>query len=95
MIRVFKNDFSNLQHTPGGEQQEEIPHDPLQLDPNGALLVESGPPMDLVTGQVIPGPAQAVVVTSTQPPPPQPYQSAHPSITTPAPLGIARKYIAK
>lgn len=43
--------------------------------------------MDLVTGQVIPGPTQAVVVTSTQPPPPQPYQSAHPSITTPAPLG--------
>ncbi|XP_012251100.2 zinc finger SWIM domain-containing protein 8 homolog isoform X2 [Athalia rosae] len=75
-----------LRHTPGGEQQEEIPHDPLQLDPSGTLLVESGPPMDLVTGQVIPGPAQAVVVTSTQPPPPQPYPNAHPSITTPAPL---------
>ncbi|XP_068989198.1 zinc finger SWIM domain-containing protein 8 homolog isoform X2 [Neodiprion pinetum] len=81
-----------LRHTPGGEQQEEIPHDPLQLDPSGALLVESGPPMDLVTGQVIPGPAQAVVVTSTQPPPPQPYPSVHPSITTPAPLGVGTPY---
>lgn len=61
-----------------------MPHDPLQLDLNGVLLVEPGPPVDMTTAQM-PGPAQAVVVTSTQPPP-QPYPT-HPTITTLAPLG--------
>lgn len=60
-------------------------HDPLQLDLNGVLLVEPGPPVDLSNGQMMPGPGQAVVVTSTQPPP-QPYPT-HPAITTLAPLG--------
>lgn len=62
-----------------------MPHDPLQLDLNGVLLVEPGPPVDMSNGQMMPGPAQAVVVTSTQPPP-QPYPT-HPTITTLAPLG--------
>lgn len=69
-----------------------MPHDPQQLDLNGVLLVEPGPPVDLSNGQMMPGPAQAVVVvgpdltqTTTQPPP-QPYP-AHPTITTLAPLG--------
>ncbi|XP_024943377.1 zinc finger SWIM domain-containing protein 8 isoform X1 [Cephus cinctus] len=79
-----------LRHTPGGEQQDEIPHDPLQLDPNGALLVEPGPPVDMTAGQMIPGATQAVVVTSTQPPP-QPYPP-HPTINTLAPLGIGMPY---
>lgn len=74
----------SIQHTPGGEQQDEIPHDPLQLDPNGALMVESGPPVDMTTGQIMSGPTQTVVVTSAQPPP-LPYP--HPTITTLAPLG--------
>lgn len=62
-----------------------MPHDPLQLDLNGVLLVESGPPVDMTTAQMMPGPTQTVVVTSTQPPP-QPYPT-HPTITTLAPLG--------
>lgn len=41
--------------------------------------------MDLSNTQMMPGPAQTVVVTSTQPPPPQHY--THPTITTLAPLG--------
>ncbi|XP_043499064.1 zinc finger SWIM domain-containing protein 8 homolog isoform X7 [Polistes fuscatus] len=79
-----------IRHTPGGEQQDEMPHDSLQLDLNSALLVEPGPPVDLSAGQMIPGPTQAVVVTSTQPPP-QPYP-AHPTITTLAPLGTVQQY---
>ncbi|XP_023288160.1 zinc finger SWIM domain-containing protein 8 isoform X2 [Orussus abietinus] len=79
-----------LRHTPGGEQQDEIPHDQLQLDPNGSLLVEPGPPVDITPGRMIPGPAQTVVVTSTQPPP-QPYPT-HPAITTLAPLGVGMPY---
>ncbi|XP_043461539.1 zinc finger SWIM domain-containing protein 8 homolog isoform X1 [Leptopilina heterotoma] len=78
-----------LRHTPGGEQQDEIPHDPLQLDPNGALMVESGPPVDMTTGQIMSGPTQTVVVTSAQPPP-LPYP--HPTITTLAPLEVAMPY---
>lgn len=62
-----------------------MPHDPLQLDLNGVLLVEPGPPVDMTTTQMMPGPTQAVVVTSTQPPP-QPYPT-HPTVTTLAPLG--------
>lgn len=76
-----------LRHTPGGEQQDEMPHESLQLDANGTLMVEPGPSVDMTTGQLIPGQAQAVVVTSAQPPP-QPY--AHPAITTLAPLGRHR-----
>lgn len=66
-----------------------MPNDSLQLDLNSALLVEPGPPVDLSAGQMIPGPTQAVV-TSTQPPP-QPY-SAHPTVTTLAPLGTVQQY---
>ncbi|XP_015439816.1 PREDICTED: zinc finger SWIM domain-containing protein 8 [Dufourea novaeangliae] len=51
-----------LRHTPGGEQQDDMPHDPLQLDLNGVFMVEPGPPVDMTTGQMMPGPAQAVVV---------------------------------
>jgi len=40
--------------------------------------------VDLSNTQMMPGPAQTVVVTSTQPPP-QHY--THPTITTLAPLG--------
>lgn len=72
------------QHTPGGEQQDDIPHESMQLDPNGTLLVDSTSSVDVSVGQMMPGPTQAVVVTSAQPPP-QPY--AHPTITTLAPLG--------
>ncbi|XP_032671069.1 zinc finger SWIM domain-containing protein 8 isoform X2 [Odontomachus brunneus] len=79
-----------LRRNPGGDQQDEVPHDPLQLDLNGVLLVEPGPPVDLPNNQMMPGPTQAVVVTSTQPPP-QPY-SAHPTITTLAPLGVGMPY---
>ncbi|XP_034935813.1 zinc finger SWIM domain-containing protein 8 isoform X2 [Chelonus insularis] len=76
-------------HTPGGEQHDDIP-DHLQLDPNGALLVEAGPgPVEMSTGQMMPGPTQAVVVTSTQPPP-QPYPP-HPTITTLVP-GVGLPY---
>ncbi|KMQ94255.1 zinc finger swim domain-containing protein [Lasius niger] len=78
-----------LRQTPGGDQQDEIPHDPLQLDLNGVLLVEPGPSVDLSSTQMMPGPAQTVVVTSTQPPP-QPY--THPTITTLAPLGVGMPY---
>ena len=46
-------------------------------------MVEPGSQVDMATGQMIPGPAQAVVVTSTQPPQSYP----HPTITTLAPLG--------
>lgn len=79
-----------LRHTPGGEQQDDLSHDPLQLDLNGVLLLEPGPPVDITNGQMVPGPTQAVVVTSTQPPP-QPYP-AHPTITTLAPLGVGMPY---
>ncbi|XP_034174231.1 zinc finger SWIM domain-containing dorado isoform X1 [Osmia lignaria lignaria] len=79
-----------LRHTPGGEQQDNMPHDSLQLDLNGVLLVEPGPSVDISNGQMMPGPAQAVVVTSTQPPP-QPYPT-HPTITTLAPLGVGMPY---
>lgn len=73
------------QQIPGGaDQQDEIPHDSLQLDLNGVLLVEPGPSVDLANTQMMSGPTQTVVVTSTQPPP-QPY--THPTITTLAPLG--------
>ena len=48
-------------------------------------MVEPGPPVDMTTGQMITGPTQTVVVTSTQPPP-QPYP--HQTITTLAPLGM-------
>ncbi|CAK9795279.1 Zinc finger SWIM domain-containing protein 8 homolog [Anthophora quadrimaculata] len=81
-----------LKHTPGGEQQmDDMP--PAQLDLNGdlhLLLVEPGPPVDMSSGQMMPGPTQAVVVTSTQPPP-QPYPT-HPTITTLAPLGVGMPY---
>nr|XP_031845470.1 zinc finger SWIM domain-containing protein 8 isoform X2 [Nomia melanderi] len=80
-----------LRHTPGGEQQDDMPpHDPLQLDLNGLFMVEPGPPVDMSNGQMMPGPTQAVVVTSTQPPP-QPYPT-HPTITTLAPLGVGMPY---
>ncbi|XP_032453263.1 zinc finger SWIM domain-containing protein 8 isoform X6 [Nasonia vitripennis] len=78
-----------LRHTPGGEQQDEMPHESLQLDANGTLMVEPGPSVDMTTGQLMPGQAQAVVVTSAQPPP-QPY--AHPAITTLAPLEVGMPY---
>jgi len=80
------------QQMPGGaDQQDEIPHDSLQLDLNGVLLVEPGPSVDLTNTQMMPGPTQTVVVTSTQPPP-QPY--THPTITTLAPLGkINRQFL--
>lgn len=86
--RIFTFFFLE-QRNPGGDQQDEVPHDPLQLDLNGVLLVEPGPPVELPNSQMMPGPTQAVVVTSTQPPP-QPY-SAHPTITTLAPLGRTNK----
>lgn len=54
------------------------------MDLNGVLLVDPGPSVDLSNTQMMPGPAQTVVVTSTQPPP-QHY--THPTITTLAPLG--------
>ncbi|XP_014298528.2 zinc finger SWIM domain-containing protein 8 homolog [Microplitis demolitor] len=79
-----------LRHTPGGEQQDDIPHDHLQLDPNGALIVEPGQgQLDLNIGQMMPGPTQTVVVTSTQPPP-QPYPP-HPTMTTLVP-GVGLPY---
>ncbi|XP_011500234.1 PREDICTED: zinc finger SWIM domain-containing protein 8 [Ceratosolen solmsi marchali] len=78
-----------LRHTPGGEQQDEMPHDSLQLDANGTLMVEPCPPVDIATGQLMPGQAQTVVVTSAQPPP-QPY--VHPAITTLAPLEVGLPY---
>ncbi|EGI60930.1 Zinc finger SWIM domain-containing protein [Acromyrmex echinatior] len=78
-----------LRQTPGGDQQDEISHDPLQLDLNGVLLVDPGPSVDLSNTQMMPGPAQTVVVTSTQPPP-QHY--THPTITTLAPLGVGMPY---
>lgn len=60
-----------------------MPHESLQLDANGALMVEPGSPVDM-NNQLMAGQGQTVVVTSTQLPP-QPY--AHPAITTLAPLG--------
>uniref|UniRef100_A0ABD2X903 SWIM-type domain-containing protein n=1 Tax=Trichogramma kaykai TaxID=54128 RepID=A0ABD2X903_9HYME len=66
-----------LRHTPGGEQQDEMPHESLQLDANGQLIVEPGPPVDMSAAQMMPGQAQAVVVTSAPPMPPQTY--AHPA----------------
>ncbi|XP_076629191.1 zinc finger SWIM domain-containing dorado, partial [Colletes latitarsis] len=81
-----------LRHTPDGEQQDDMSHDPLQLDLNGVLLLEPGPPVDMANGQMMPGPTQTVVVTNTQPPP-QPYPT-HPTITTLAPLvtGVGMPY---
>lgn len=67
-----------------------MPHETLQLDPNGSLLVEPGPPVDITTGQIMAAQSPNVVVTSTQPPP-QPYPP-HPTITTLAPMG---KYITR
>ena len=66
-----------------------MPHESLQLDVNGTIIVEAGPTVDIGAGQMIPGQAQAVVVTTTQQPPP-PQQYAHPAITTLAPLGKFR-----
>ncbi|XP_020294167.1 zinc finger SWIM domain-containing protein 8 [Pseudomyrmex gracilis] len=77
-----------LRQTPGADQQDEIPHDSLQLDLNGVLLVEPGP-VEISNTQMMSGPTQTVVVTSTQPPP-QPY--THPTITTLAPLGVGLPY---
>lgn len=62
-----------------------MPHVSLQLVLNGVLPMEPSPPVDMSNGQMMPGPTQAVVVTSTQPPP-QPYPT-HPATTTLAPLG--------
>jgi hypothetical protein len=75
-----------LRHTPGGEQLDDMPHDTLQLDPNGPLLVEPGQgPIDLNSGQMMPQP-QSVVVTTNQPPPPYP---PHPSMSSLGPgVGI-------
>lgn len=78
-----------LRNTPGGETMDEIPHESLTIDANGTLIVDSGSvDLSMTAGQLLPGQAQAVVVTSAhpQPPPPQPY-AAHPAITTLAPLG--------
>lgn len=65
-----------------------MPHETLQLDPNGTLLVESVPAVDMATSQLLPGQSQTVVVTSTQPPPYPP----HPAITTLAPLEVGIPY---
>ncbi|XP_011305691.1 zinc finger SWIM domain-containing protein 8 isoform X1 [Fopius arisanus] len=75
-----------LRHTPGGEQQDEIPHENLQLDASGGLLVEPGPPVDLNASQMMPQPQ--AVVTSAQPPQPYP---PHPTITTLVP-GVGLPY---
>lgn len=68
-----------------------MPHESIQLDANGGLIVEPGSPVDM-TSQMMAAQGQAVVVTSAQLPP-QPY--AHPAITTLAPLGtvIIKNYI--
>ncbi|KOC70003.1 Zinc finger SWIM domain-containing protein KIAA0913, partial [Habropoda laboriosa] len=85
-----------LKHTPGGEQQmDDMP--PASLDLNEdlhLLLVEPGPPVDMSKAKMMPGPTQAVPVTSTQPPPqppPQPYPT-HPTITTRAPPVVGIPY---
>ncbi|XP_076654799.1 zinc finger SWIM domain-containing dorado isoform X1 [Halictus rubicundus] len=80
-----------LKHTPGGEQQDDMPHDPLQLDINDVFMVEPGPPVDMSNGQMMPGPAQAVVVTSTQPPPP-PYSNLPAINTLATSMGLGMPY---
>lgn len=84
-----------VRHTPGGEQlmENEVTHEPVVLDPQGALgaLIEPCPDMQLPP-LVIPQPQQSgpsvigsngSIVVTTAPPPP--YQ--HHSASSLAPLG--------